>query len=500
MVLAEPARLDQETIVVLVIDDDPLITVVLRRALQGLPHELYSATDGKTGVAEVVARKPDLIVLDNVLPDRLGVEALTEIHELAPNVPVLFITARGAGGTAIEAMKQCAFDYLPKPLEPGRLRTQIDRALSLRRLLRSSEGRALDAPADRTDSPATTGSLELASDVLVGQCPPMQQVFKAIGRVAMQDVTVLVRGEHGTGKEAVARELHRHSRNASGPLVTLHCRGLDDARLAESLFGAVSASGQVVPGRIREAAGGTLVLQEVGCLSMPLQAKLLRAVRDRVYAPVGDGSESPVECRLLAITTEDLETKSRAGDFRSDLYYALSSFVITLPPLRQRHGDLPLLIERLMRRLAPIAEEFGVSAPTISSEAMAALCAHLWPGNIDELESALKRALVEQKGNVLLAADLVQAIGGESVVAPSDPQRSSRHTIDWAAFSELRIEAGSDTLHADAVAETERRVFECVLRHTGGNQARAARILGITRASLRKKLRLYGMAPKPVDD
>ncbi|MGL4514878.1 MAG: sigma-54-dependent transcriptional regulator [Lacipirellulaceae bacterium] len=470
----------------LVIDDDPLVYVLVRRALQGLPHRFFTAPDGRTGVAEVEARQPDLIVLDNVLPDGLGVRALERIHQLAPSVPVLFVTARGSGGTAIEAMKLCAFDYLPKPLDPARLRQQIDRALELRRLVRSNTPSGDTAP--KTTAPATS--------VLIGECPPMQAVFKAIGKVAMQDVAVLVQGEHGAGKESVAREIHRHSRRADGPLVKLACRGLDDARVEELLFGkAASDNTAATPGRIEAAAGGTLVLQEVGGLSLPMQSKLLQALRDGTYEPSG-GTTVPVRCRIVAITSEDLEQKSRAAEFRSDLFYTLSSFVITLPPLRMRHGDLPLLVRHSLDKLAPIAREFGVERAAVSDEAMRTLASHVWPGNIDELESVLKRALVEQKGNILLGSELFGAAPGPAVPVATSGS-GSKYLTDWSAFTALRIDAGGDTLHADAVAETERKVFARLLVHTRGNQAQAARILGITRASLRKKLRQYGMASKP---
>ena len=473
------------------IDDDPLVSVVVRRAMEGIEHRLFTAADGRTGIEEVSARQPDLVVLDNILPDGLGVEALTKIHELAPRVPILFVTARGSGGTAIEAMKLSAFDYLPKPLEPAKLRAQIDRALTLRQLVQTEPD---EAPSDPF-APETAAIPGDASNTLVGECAPMQAVFKAIGKVATQDVAVLVRGEHGAGKESVAREIHRHSHRADGPLIKLYCRGWDDARLSEELFG----ERQGRPGRIAEAEGGTLVLQEVGSLSAPMQARLLQAVRDGVYTPTGESNEHQTGCRFIAITSEDIESKTRAGEFRSDLYYALSSFVIELPPLRQRRGDLPLLVDHTLRKLSTIAKAYGVEHARVSDEVMRALCNHLWPGNLDELESVLKRSLVEQKGNLLLASELFPDTAESVVTAPAN-DASPLDGTDWRTFVDLRLEAGADTIHAEAVAEAEQKVFKRVLRHTRGNQAQAARLLGITRASLRKKLRMYGMAPRPTDD
>ena len=228
--------------VVLVIDDDPLVSVVVRRALDGVDHRLHTALTGADGVREVAARSPDLIVLDNILPDGLGVDVLGRIHELAPGVPVLFVTARGSGSTAIEAMKLSAFDYLPKPLEPAKLRSQIHRALSLRRLLtEDTEASNVGAAVAFQNAFAKEG--EPTPDALVGECPPMQAVFKAIGKVATQEVAVLLRGEHGTGKEAIAREIHRHSHRADKPFMKLHCPGLDEQRLEAELFGSPGSPG-----------------------------------------------------------------------------------------------------------------------------------------------------------------------------------------------------------------------------------------------------------------
>lgn len=487
-----PGDADSATPVILVIDDDPLVSVVVRRALEGLEHRLFTAPDAATGVAEVEAKRPDLVVLDNLLPDGLGMEVIAQIHAVAPNVPVLFTTGRGSSGDAIEAMKRSAFDYLPKPLDPPRVRVHIDRALALRRLLRNEN---LAQPAGRSQ-PSPPATVRAEPSRLVGDCPAMQSVFKSIGRVSAQEVTVLIRGEHGTGKEATAREIHRHSRRAEGPLVSFACRGLDERRLDEELFGASDRT----TGRLADAAGGTLVLHGVSRLTLPMQEKLLGVVRDGAYETAsGGGTLRSVGCRLIAITTDDLEARSRAGEFRSDLYYLLSSFVINLPPIRQRHGDLRLLVENSLSRLRPIAEGFGVREPSVSDEAMRTLGAHLWPGNLDELDSVLRRALVEQNGNILLADDLIRAVPGDSVVAASANRGDDRTTTDWAAFADIRIEAGSDTLHADAVAEAEQKLFARLLRHTSGNQSRAAQILGITRASLRKKLRQYGMVAKPAD-
>jgi two-component system nitrogen regulation response regulator GlnG len=253
-------------------------------------------------------------------------------------------------------------------------------------------------------------------------------------------------------------------------------------------------------GAIERASGGTLLLQEVGRLNMASQGKLLQVLREGKYQPRGVDGHRTLPCRIIAITTDDLESLVRSGEFRSDLYYTLNSFVITLPPLRQRHGDMPLLIHHTLRKLGHIAAGFGISQTRVSDDAMAVLCKHLWPGNIDELESVLKRAMVEQKGHILVAEDLKRAMADDPVLTSTQECESSKYGTDWASFTQLRIDSGTDSLHLEATEEMERKLFDRVLMHTGGNQAHAARILGITRASLRKKLRQYGMQASRLAD
>ncbi len=476
---------------ILVIDDDPLVSIVVRRAMDGISHRLSTALDASTGLSEL-EKKPDLIVLDNLLPDGLGIDVLNRIHEQLPNVPVLFVTARGSGSTAIEAMKLCAFDYLPKPLDPIKLRAQINRALSLSSLLQAGN----PDEADEFNDPRVND----LSEPLVGECVAMQNVFKAVGKVAQLDVPVLVRGEHGTGRESIAREVHRHSRRCNGPFVKLSCAGVDEPSLEKQLFGEYLPSDQYTPGALDRAADGTLLIEDISQLSLVLQTKLINALRDKVYYSVNSEESKPVPCRIIGITSSDLEALVRRGEFRSDLYYTMTAFIVTLPPLRQRHGDIPLLINDCLKKLRHIAQGFGIQETVLSEEANRVLCKHTWPGNIDELESVLKRALVEQKGHILEASDIQKALSEDAVVTSSSEGETGKHSTDWTSFAKLRIDSDTDTLHSDAIEEMERKLFSNVLSHTSGNQTRAAKILGITRASLRKKLRLYGMsAQQPTD-
>jgi two-component system nitrogen regulation response regulator GlnG len=468
---------------IVVIDDDPMAPLIVEKTADQLGAKVAAAGCARSGLELARRLRPQVVVLDNYLPDALGIDVLRQLREIDPNALVLFITARGTGATAIEAMKLRAFDYLPKPIDPTKLRVQLERALELRRLM--------TAPAE--DAPELAARFS-GADALVGECPRMQAVFKSIGKVALQDSPVLIRGEHGTGKETVARTIHNNSDYHGGPIHKVHCPAFDDERIETQLFGREGATpSESIPGGFELADSGTLVLQEVGALPLPAQSRLLQVLRERRFDRPGRSVSIPVTCRLIATSSQDLEALVRAGRMRPDVYYLLSSFTIFLPPLRQRHGDLPLLIEQL---LAQRMHESGRSGPRprISDGAMHVLSRHTWPGNIDELQSVLDRSLVEAKGNVILSDYLSEALNREPLLEQGAGGDRAHVLTDWEAFADLRIEAGCEDLYAEAINETDRKLLSRVLGHTGGNQAHAARILGITRASLRKKLRALGPA------
>ena len=468
---------------VLLIDAEPEVSGLVSRALEtNGASNLRTAASGASGLELAAMLKPDLVILGNSLPDLEPSEVIPKIHALEPNLPVILIAEQGMGGNAIQAAKLSVFDYMIRPLETKTLGSTIHRALDFKRL---SEATKLEEDLEGKELPQSFGT-----DTLVGDCPAMLSVFKSIGKVADKEVDVLIRGEHGTGKEAVAFELHKQSSRANSPFYKLCCRGFKEAELEAELFGIEGEKA----GCIELAGDGTLVLQEVADLSLPMQTRLLKAIRNRVYENQ-QGKEQEVKCRFIIVSSEDLEAKTRSGDFRSDLFYILSSFMINLPPLRLRQGDLPLLVQSCLRKLTSIASSFGVERPRVSEQAMQVLSNHLWPGNIDELESVIKRALVEQEGNILLPIGLIET-DIDSVVAVGVQTGSTKYLTDWSLFTKLRIDRGTDTLHAEAMEEAERKLLRRVLRHTQGNQAKASRILGIARASLRKKLRIYGISPK----
>jgi two-component system nitrogen regulation response regulator GlnG len=463
---------------ILVIDDEPSILHAFRRAFADPDDTLLTASDGAEGLEAVSRARPDVVVLDLNLPDRSGMDVFLEIRRIDARIPVIFITGHGTTETAIEAMKQGAFDYLLKPLDVARVRDLVERAAEVSRLTR--------VPALVPDeAPIRPG----AADVLVGRSPAMQEVYKAIGLVAPQDLAVLILGESGTGKELVARAVYQHSRRASGPFLAINCAAIPEPLLESELFGhekgAFTGADRRRIGKFEQCSGGTLFLDEIGDMTPLTQAKVLRVLQDGRIERVGGNETIQTDVRVIAATNRDLAQMVAAGEFRGDLYYRLGIVTIRLPPLRERLEDLPMLVEHFVRRFSP---EMGKEVDRIAPDALEVLRRHPWPGNIRELQSVVKQALLRAQGPVLVADFLPASVRGGA-----EPEGSSTAPFDWEGFLEDRLRSGSHDLYAEALAVMERSLVTRVLRHTRGNQLQAAKLLGITRGSLRTKIRTLGL-------
>jgi DNA-binding NtrC family response regulator len=463
----------------LVVDDEPAILHAFRRAFARDSVEVLAAKSAKEGLALAESRKPEVVILDIQLPDLTGLETLRLLREKDARRPVIFITGNSTTDTAIEAMKLGAYEYLLKPLDLAQLRQVVDRALAISKLMQSPVVMATDQPMDDR------------ADALVGRCPPMQEVYKAIGRVAAQDVTVLITGASGTGKELVARALYGHSRRAGGPFLAINCAAIPDSLLESELFGhekgAFTGADRRRIGKFEQCGGGTLFLDEVADLSQPTQAKLLRLLQERTFERVGGNETLTADVRILAATNHDLAAAVAAGRFREDLFYRLSVFSIHLPPLRDRGDDLTLLIRHYLRRYSL---ELNKEVESITPEGLVLLRGYEWPGNVRELQSVLKQALLQATGSILLPEFLPtwlhQGTGARMHWDHEPDQESLR-------FVETRVRAGTERLYEEALVRMERQLLTQVLRHTSGNQVRAAKILGITRGSLRTKIRDLGI-------
>jgi two-component system nitrogen regulation response regulator GlnG len=466
---------------VLIIDDDPSVLHVFRRVFQDSKLTLLTAESGAEGLELVIKHPPDVVLLDIMLPDGQGMEVFERIQRQDATLPVIFITADTTSETAIEAMKRGAFDYLLKPLDFPRVRELVEKALEIRRLMH--------VPVTM-DPRGTRGSRQ--TDSLVGRCEPMQAVYKAIGRVAPQNVTVLIRGESGTGKELIARAIYQHSPRASGRFLAVNCAAIPETLLESELFGHEKGSFTGADsrriGKFEQCSGGTLFLDEIGDMTPLLQSKVLRLLQDQRFERVGGNETIKTDVRIVAATHRDLEKMVEEGTFRADLYYRLNGFTIKLPPLRERSDDILVLVEHFLRIFN---RELGKNVCEVSSEAADLLMEYRWPGNIRELQSVIKQALLQATGPVLLPDFLPPELhaGGKSGSGAGKVADDPLAGLDH--FIQEKIIAGSDDLYADTINLVERLLITRVLRHCGGNQSKAAKILGITRGSLRNKARTH---------
>jgi two-component system nitrogen regulation response regulator GlnG len=463
----------------LVIDDEPSILLAFRRAFRDPALELLTAESADEGLAMARQQRPDVVVLDIHMPGTTGLEALSKFQQLDAHCPVILISGKGTTDTAIEAMKRGAYDYLLKPLELPALRQVIERALEISRAMRV---RAVVADAEPTDDRA---------DAIIGRCPAMQEVYKAIGRVAAQEVTVLITGESGTGKELVARAIYQHGPRASGPFLAINCAAIPENLLESELFGheqgAFTGAERRRIGKFEQCSGGTIFLDEVGDMPPLTQSKMLRLLQDQAFERVGGNETIRTDVRLIAATNQDLERLAAQGKFRQDLLYRLSVFTIPMPPLRERGDDLGLLVQHYLRRFN---RELKRNVDGVAPEYVAALERYPWPGNVRELQSVLKQSLLKATGPVLLADFLPETLT-RAEARPAEPATTGQRLED---FIDEQLRAGADNLYEATLKRIERVLLTRVLQHTDGNQVQAAKILGITRGSVRTKIRELGIS------
>jgi two-component system nitrogen regulation response regulator GlnG len=467
----------------LLVDDDPaLILAQLEHALGPHGVRVEVAQNADEGLRQVAADPPDVVLLDVRLPDLPGLEVYQRMRRIDGRIPVIFITWATTADTAIEAMKAGAYDYLFKPLDLARLRGVVAQALELGRLMRE--------PAVVAETPPAEDS----GDAIIGRCPAMAEVYKAVGRVAGQDVIVLITGESGTGKELVARAIYQHSPRAKAPFLAINCAAIPESLLESELFGhekgAFTGADRRRIGKFEQCNGGTLFLDEIGDMPLATQAKILRLVQDQSFERVGGNETVRTDVRLIAATHRDLKAWSTQGKFRQDLYYRLSVFAIPLPALRDRGDDLPMLVQHYLRRFS---RELGREVREITPEALEQLRRYPWPGNIRELQGVLKQAILQASGTVLIPAFLPEALGMSPAPA-ADTEPGAEGAFSFEAFILRRIEEGTTTLSTEAHQHLDRLLLRLALRHTRGNQVQAARVLGISRQTLRSKTRELGLA------
>jgi two-component system, NtrC family, response regulator len=466
---------------ILLIEDDSAIAESLRNVLADEGHQVILEKRGDNGLARASREEFDLVLTDLRLPGLSGLELVRQLHAAKPRLPIILMTAHGTTETAIEATKFGAYEYLLKPFEMDELVEAVAKAVAGSRLM--SVPVTLGAP-------AAGGA---ASAAIVGSSRLMQGIYKEIGRVASKPLPVLIRGETGTGKELIARAIYQHSERATAPFVAVNCAAIPETLLESELFGhergAFTGAEARRIGRFEQAHLGTLFLDEVGDLSPGSQAKLLRVLQEKNIQRLGGKETIPVDVRIIAATHRDLEAAMRHALFREDLFYRLNVAAIDLPPLRERREDLPELVQYFLQRYGP---ELGSSQPAIQPDAIRLLQDQPWPGNIRELENLMRKVLLLARGYTI-TAELVREVlttGARAMAAGAQ----SLHDYVAGLLAAAQRSDSSDA-HSQLLREAEREIFRQAIQLAQGNQAKAARWLGISRLTMREKLHQFGLHP-----
>jgi DNA-binding NtrC family response regulator len=464
---------------ILIIDDDDQLRLSFRKLLATEGYSVVDAASGEAGIEKLgKTPAPDLVVLDIRLPGMSGIETFKKIHSMDAKLPVIIMTAFGTTETAIEATKMGAFDYILKPFDIPEMLETIKQAAGTGRFRRSPV--AVDA------MPQEAASRE----AIIGRSKPMQDVYKAIGRVSSSDATVLVRGESGTGKELVARAIYQHSLRAEKTFHVINCVAIPETLLESELFGyekgAFTGAAHRRIGKIEQADKGTIFLDEIGDMPFAIQAKILRLLQEKRIERLGGRDTIPVDVRIIAATNRDLESALSEGHFREDLYYRLKVVTIWLPPLRERKSDISLLTGYF---LSNFADQNNIENPGVTEKAIEALTNYSWPGNVRELANTLQKALLFNRGAPISVEDISAAIEGEQrtgTVLSENPDDVLRKIVR----RELRHKKQADLFEAlmDRYASI---IISEALVETDGNRSRAAVLLGLSRPTLHSKIDKY---------
>jgi nitrogen regulation protein NR(I) len=481
----------------LLIDDEADVQYSFRRILDPNQIRITTASSGEEGLKLIPQTQPDLVIMDIRLGGMNGLETLRRLRQMEPKLPVIMMTAYGTTQTAIEAMKWGAYDYLLKPFDVPKLKEILFKALKVARDMKQVVTYQSPLP------------IEDQALGIIGRCDAMQEVFKLIGQLSLSDATVLITGESGTGKELVARAIYHHSKRSQQPYLAINCAAIPENLLESELFGhergAFTGAVSLRIGKFEQCHQGTLFLDEIGDMSPSTQTRILRVLQSGEFERVGGNQTIRVDVRVIAATNRGLEQAVANKQFREDLFYRLNVVRIHLPPLRERPGDLRSLIDYFLRKHA---RRHSLPAKSIADESVNALERYPWPGNVRELENAIQRALVITKTDLIQIHDLPPEVTrtAQLVGAPASPDPAAR-TVPSPPLAPAEpapvpeLDAIARALYEWARQDSELKILPAVercliihaLQETKGNQVRAARLLGITRATLRKRIEKFGI-------
>ncbi|MCX5873740.1 MAG: sigma-54 dependent transcriptional regulator [Deltaproteobacteria bacterium] len=463
---------------ILIVDDDAQLRLSFEKILTAEGHKVQMSATGEGGLDIVKTHAPDMVVMDVRLPGMDGLQTFKAMHEVDAKLPVIIMTAYGTTDTAIEATKLGAFDYLLKPFDIPEMLSAIQKALEASRFMRS---RVEIDPAPEGDS----------TEVIFGRSKTMQEVYKQIGRVASTAATILIRGESGTGKELVARAVYQHSVRANRPFLVINCVAIPETLLESELFGyekgAFTGAVNRRIGKIEQANGGTVFLDEIGDMPFSIQAKILRLLQERSIERLGGRSPIPVDVRVIAATNRDLETALEDGRFREDLYYRLKVVTLNLPPLRERAGDIAILAEYFLKRFS---REMSIDCPGLTDEAKMVMETYSWPGNVRELANKVQKALIFSRGAPISSEEISEAIRIQTDGKETTDQTRPDSIQEWIRRS---LNRGGDNIFGAMVDDFSRIVMTEALSMTGGNRSQAAKLLGLSRPTLLAKIEKYGI-------
>ncbi len=461
---------------ILIVDDEDIVRYSFRKLFRDPGCEIIEAANGLEALSAIKKEKPDLVLMDIEMPGLTGLEAIQRVKATDPGLPVIIMTAYGTSERVIAAMKYGAFEYLEKPFDMARLKAVITEALEMKRFT-DEDDRLEIRPAD-----THTG------EQIIGMSPAIKEVYKMIGKVAGSDASVLLSGESGTGKELMAKAIHRYSDRSDKPFIAINCAAIPDTLLESELFGYEKGSftdaSHSREGKFEAADKGTLFLDEVADMSLPLQAKLLRVLQEGTFERIGSNKTIKVDVRVISATNKNLENCIANRSFREDLYYRLKVITITLPPLRVHTEDIPLLTNYFLSRHC---QEMKKPLVTVPPETMEILMHYRWPGNVRELENLLKRALLLSKSNVI-TPDLLQKELSSS--KPVEQEFTSGNIHRWIPEN---VEDYEGRLFKHVIDQVEKELIIRALSKMHGNQVKTAKLLGISRAMLHERMEKFGI-------
>ncbi len=469
----------------LIIDDEPNIRYSIRTVLSSDNLDVIEASTAREGISAVKEKRPAVVLLDVRLPDLSGLEAFDRIHAIDEKLPVIMMTAFSKTETAIEAIRRGAFEYFVKPVDFNVLKQAVEKALHVSRLNSVPVLLASSAESSTTES-----------DQIIGDSSAMQEVYKSIGRVAPQDVTVLILGESGTGKELVARSIFHYSRRNSKPFLAVNCAALSESLLESELFGhekgAFTGAEHRRIGKFEQVNGGTIFLDEVGDMSLSTQSKALRLLQQQQFERLGGTTTIQTDVRIIAATNKDLSKMVAEGTFREDLFYRLNGFAIHLPALRDRKEDIPMLVDYFVR---VVSQDLGKPIHQVSEGAKELLNQSSWPGNVRELFSAVRYSIVKSVSGIITEDCLPPSCRGLKEGAEVAPyiQSGQPSELDLRKLIQRLFAEGSNDIYREVIHSIDSIVIDEALKHCEGNQQLAAERLGISRPTLRSKIRSFSL-------